>query len=572
MKTFSGWLNSFRLWQQPRVHLLLIVLCGGVAYANSFQVPFYFDDLICIVQNPVVHDLGNLSRLDRFWQLGISEDIRNNLITRFVTYLTFAANYRLHGLEVGGYHLVNLLIHLGNALLVYQLVRLLRAAAAPATTSVSGKGDGLALTVALLFITHPLQTNAVTYIVQRFASLATLFCLAALTAYLYMMRAATAHRRRQLYAGALLATVIAMFTKEIAFTLPVLISLCDLAFLGGSRRQRLRRLAPFWATMLLLPLVVITLAAHSEVTGGEVGNALDLANLGHGSRWDYFFTQWRVIVTYLRLLLLPVGLHLEYDYFLETSPWDMELLTSGLLLATLLGTGCWLLFWNRNESSRCCKLIGFGILWFSLTLAMESSIIRLDDLLFEYRLYLPSIGFFLAVGSCADLARQHLARNWPKVNAGTAAVVGSLILILAIATYWRNCIWQDDLFFWQDNVAKSPNRARSRCNLADSYLKRGEVAKAIVELETVIRINPTYWVAYESLGDVLCNQGLFRQAADHYLEAQRLGCQTRGLRLKLGRAQRLSGDFDAARKTFSTMLTLLPDDSEALVELAKMVR
>lgn len=552
---------------------LLVSLLGFAVYANTFQVPFYFDDFPCIVDNPVVHDLGNLAHLDRFWELGITEDIRNNIVTRIVTYLTFALNYRLHGLAVGGYHLVNLLIHLANALLVYRLVGLLRATQGYSPSRSFGSTDPLALVVALLFVAHPVQTNAVTYIVQRFASLATFFCLIATVSYLQAFQSPTPSRRRLFYACAMLATLTAMFTKEIAYPLPLLLTLCDLTFLGGAWRQRLWRLAPFWAIMLLLPLTVLTLAAHSEITGNDATNALELVNISRGARWSYFFTQWRVIVIYLKILLVPTGLHLEYDLRPSISVWDSEVLASGLLLAGLFSAGLWLLLRRcLHRSEVAGRLIGFGLCWFFITLLMESSIIPLDDLLFEYRLYLPSVGVLLSVASCVDLGRQRIVRHWPGAAAGLTASVALLVVALAVATYQRNRTWQDDLVFWQDNVDKSPNRARSRVNLADAYLKRGAIGKAVTELETAIQINPNHWVPYEFLGDIRWNHGLYRLAVDNYANALRLGNDSRNLRLKLGRAQRWSGASAEARETFLALLAENPADSEVRAELNALLQ
>lgn len=555
---------------QQAFHLALVLLCGFAAYANTLSVPFYFDDLPCIVENPVVHDLDNLSRLGDYWQIGIKEDIRNNVVTRIVTYLTFAANYRLHGLAVDGYHILNLLLHLANAVFVYQLVRLARN---PAPED-GGRNDRLALIVALLFVAHPVMTNAVTYIVQRFAVLATFFALVALCTYTLSVRANSIKRQRWLYAGALTATILAMYSKEIAFTLPLLIALFDWNFLTGERRQRLRRLAPFFATMLLLPLTVMALANISDVTGQNSTNALNLANISHGSRWSYFLTQWPVTVTYLRLLIFPVGLHLEYDFPRFTTLWNPTILVSGLLLATLLGGGIRLLCRRSNSTgyNTSRRLTGFGIVWFFITLAMESSFIPLDDLIFEYRLYLPSFGFFLAVTGGADLLCQRFALNRPAINTFITIVATLLITSLTIATILRNRTWQDARVFWQDNINKSPNRARPRCNLADAYWKNGDAARAIAELEEAGRVNPNYWVPFELLGDIRSNQQLYNLAAADYQEAVRRGNLSRGIFLKLGRAQRWSGNYEGARNTFKNILAINPNDAEAQSELDELWR
>lgn len=559
-------------WQrwQWLLPLLLIVGVGLACYANTFSVPFYFDDLTCIVENPVVHDLTNLANLGNYWQLGIPEDIRNNIVTRIVTYLTFAANYRLHDLAVGGYHLVNLLLHLANALLIYQLVRLARNSA----PEQAGRSDHLALVVALLFVAHPVQTTAVTYIVQRFAVLATFFVLIALFAYILSVQSSTSQRRKGWYAGALVATILAMFTKEIAFVLPVIIALFDWTFLSGELRQRLRRLTPFFATMLLLPLTVMTLAHFSEITGQSSTNALNLVNIGHGSRWSYLFTQWPVIVTYLRLLFFPAGLHLEYDFPYFTTLWNPVVLASGLLLTTLFSFGIWLLCRrSANATADTSRhLIGFGIVWFFVTLAMESSFIPLDDLIFEYRLYLPSCGFFLAVTAGGDLLRQRLALNRATIKTFVSVTVVILIASLTTATILRNRTWQDERVFWQDNVNKSPNRARPRCSLADVYIKQKNFPQAIAELESAGRLNPNYWVPFETLGDLRWNLGLYTLAATDYAEAVQRGNDSYDLQLKLGRAQRWSGNLDAARATFTAILAIDPNNAEVLAELRDMQR
>ena len=234
-----------------------------------------------------------------------------------------------------------------------------------------------------------------------------------------------------------------------------------------------------------------------------------------------------------------------------------------------LGLGLWLLLarpaFTGNDRNR--RLAGFGIVWFFVTLSMESSLIPLDDLIFEYRLYLPSFGFFLAVTAGVYLLRQHFALNRPAVN--TAVVIGVTLLLvsLTIATLLRNRTWQDELLFWQDNVSKSPNQARPRCNLAQAYLKQRNSAQAIIELETAGRLNPNYWVPFEMLGDLHWNMRMYRLAAADYDEAGRRGNRSRQLLLKLGRSLRRSDNREAAQEILTSLLAVDPTDAEALAEL-----
>lgn len=553
---------------------LLIAGVGLICYANTFSAPFYFDDFSCIVENPVIHDLGNLSKLGNYWQLGIVEDIRNNIVTRFVTYLTFAANYRLHGLEVAGYHLVNTLIHIANALLVYQLVRLLQRAKPVRAAGI----DCLALVAALLFVAHPVQTTAVTYIAQRFALLATFFYLGALITYARAASAADRRSRRTFYTVAFITTLLAMFTKEIAFTLPVMIALYDLAFLDGERILRLKRLTPILATLILVPATVMTLAALSGNTGGSVGKALDLATLSGQtvSRWEYFITQWRVIVTYLRLLLLPVSLNFDYDYPIYTTIFHREVFLSGLLVGALSLSGISLLLFNRYRKyyDPALRLVGFGLLWFFLTLSITSSIIRLDDIIFEYRLYLPSVGFITAAVALGDWGLRrldtsmHLAwGRWVTLLLCVALVGG-----MGVATILRNHIWSDPLRFWHDTAEKSPNKSRPLTNLANEYAMQGRFQEALPLFVKAKALDPQAWIPPYQIGQIYLVFNQPAAAIDELTQAVRINAENHPTWLALGYAYMQLGMLQDAANAYQQVLTLNPADSTARQELEQLKR
>ena len=170
------------LFNNKLIHAALVIAVGLVIYANTLQVPFIFDDTGNLVENPLIIDLANFfdpARYHRYF---------GGLTSRYFGYLTFALNYRLHGYDVTGYHLVNIAIHIISALLVYRLVsltfRACRLSGPCDSAAASGRESFVALLAALLFVAHPIQTQAVTYIVQRFASLAALFYLLSVTCYL----------------------------------------------------------------------------------------------------------------------------------------------------------------------------------------------------------------------------------------------------------------------------------------------------------------------------------------------------------------------------------------------------
>ena len=208
--------------------IALILVLGSLIYSNTLRAPFVFDDEPFIVYNKNIKDLGNLTAI---WQAAA-------VPSRFISFLSFAINYHFNGQEVSSYHLVNIGIHLINALLVYWLMMItLRRGAVPAPFR-GGPGDPaptvynrylFSACVALLFLTHPIQTQAVTYITQRFTSLATLFYLATICFY----ASGRIYRKPIYYGIAVFSAVLAMFTKEIALTLPITVILYDIYFVGA---------------------------------------------------------------------------------------------------------------------------------------------------------------------------------------------------------------------------------------------------------------------------------------------------------------------------------------------------
>jgi hypothetical protein len=546
-------------------NLALVVLCGALAYGNSLQVPFYFDDFDVIVSNPFVHHPGNLRHLADYRQLGVPEDIRNNVVTRLVAYLTFAANYRLHGLWLPGYHLVNLLLHLANAALCYLLAL---------ATFRSGRSDrlapaadpaGLALVSALLFVLHPVATGAVTYITQRFIVLATFLGLLGLAAYRRAALAETAGGRRLWFGAALGCVVAAMYTNETAFTLPLLIVLYDLAFLDGSGGARVRRGIPLLLTMSLLPATVAFLAAHSQITGESVARALELANLDAISRRDYFVTQWRVVSTYLRLMLFPAGLNADRDQPLLTSPLESEAPFSGLFNALLL-TGGILLLLRPGRSGVCGKAAGFGLVWFYVTLAMTSSLIPLSDLAVEYRLYLPSVGLILAAAAGGSWLLRPACRSvrGRRTVLGLALVV---VLLLGSATWRRNQVWGENLLLWTDVVSKSPDKPRPRINLAGACLERGRVEEALRHLEIAAASPRSTWRDHFEVARRYSALGLLEEAAAELRAALALNPRETYIHGILGRVYLALGKTAEAAAAFNRGLAADPGNPELLQAL-----
>ena len=297
------------------VQLACLVILGTIIYSNTFNSPFTFDDGLYVADNPAVRDpllLLDSAKVDALPNnMGtVKDQFRNRIAGHF----TFWLNYRMHGLSVIGYHLVNLLIHLLNALLVYLLVRLtfktpfLRGRTAVDSSFNANTCKLIAFLCALLFVAHPVQTQAVTYIAQRFTSLATLFCLLSLTLYIKARISGQSAHRYAYYFISLVSAILAMKTKEISFTLPAIITLYELMFFEGGLKKRIVYLSPFLLTMAIIPLTLLYPGSSGSMLKGISDVSVETASI---SRADYLFTQFSVIATYIRLLFLPVDQNLD---------------------------------------------------------------------------------------------------------------------------------------------------------------------------------------------------------------------------------------------------------------------
>jgi tetratricopeptide (TPR) repeat protein len=496
------------------LHPFLIALLAVLIYSNTLSVPFVFDDKPYVVENPAVKDLRYFADRDLAQRAIASYRLDVNFQTRIVGFFSFALNYAVHGLHAAGFHAVNILIHILNGLLVYWLVVLLFRTPFVRSAGVDGRASRrAALFAALLFVSHPVQTQAVPYVSQRFTSLAAFFCMLSLVLYVRArlsderrvgtvdptdLRSPSRSRFYLFYGASLAVALLAMWTKEISFTLPLVIMLFEFSFFDGERGKRLLVLVPLLLTMLVIPVtILVSKEAYSDMTRltgsfapGDPGNAA----------LSYLYTQFRVIVTYLRLLVLPFGQNLDYDYPMFRSFLHPVVLLSVILILVVLGAA--LAAYRRSRSVHGAerayyRIAAFGILWFFIFLAVESTVIPLKDVIFEHRLYLPSVGFFLCVVALAGIVQPRLG---PAGAKRIAWIFAAVIVAWSVAGYARNLVWGNAVGLWQDSVKKSPQKARPHQNLGFVYAELQQFDDAIREYGEALRIDPKYRDAYRNLG------------------------------------------------------------------------
>jgi hypothetical protein len=504
------------VWLMSRwFSIALIVAATVAAYSNSLSCPFIFDDLFNIVGNGSIRHLLPLRDVFLVHSAGEVE-----LHSRPVANLTFAVNYAMGGLNPLPYHLTNLLIHLLAAATLFGIVR--RTLLLPGIPERSGrKATPLALAIALLWALHPLQTQAVTFVTQRYESLMGLFCLVALYS---LVRSGTSPRGRSWAAACVAATVLALGSKEVAVAAPLCLLLYDRAFLAGSVRAAWVRRRGMYLGLLGAWLGFALLQAFSGSRGDWAGYSLPLP-------WhQYAISQFGVVLHYLRLSLWPRPL--VFDYWWPAASSASEILPGALLVGGLAAASGYALV-RRPK-------LGFLGGWFFLILAPTSSVMPIADLAFLHRMYLPLAAIVVLAALGGQFAVDTLVRRWRLGAQGAAAT--AMILLAAVAapmalgTWQRNRDYGSAVSLWRDTVANVPRNPRAHLNLGNAYSMQGMVDEAVAEYRRTLEIDPTNAMGHNNVGVALAGRGQVEEAIAHYRVALELSPDYAEAHSNLGKA------------------------------------
>jgi tetratricopeptide (TPR) repeat protein len=504
--------------------VLLFVVCVGAAYANVFHVPFIFDDVNNIVLNNVVH---GLTPLRRFFHSEYS------FAGRPLTTFSFALNYRFNRLDVRGYHLLNLAIHLIAGLALFGVLR--RTLLTPALRERFGRDATLlAALTALLWLAHPLQTQAVTYLTQRLESLSGLLVLTTMYCAIRGLSGSEGrHREGKAWKGlAVISCLAAVLAKESGAVAPVLALGYDAVFFRRTLRESLRASPGMYAGFA----VCLVFLAYVIVTGGQWGSGPGHSRFTHA---QYLLTQPEALIRYLQLVFWPAGQSLDYGWPRAVYP---HALVSLIPVLALLAVTLWA-FFRRFPA-------GYAGFWCFVALA-PTSLMLLPDAVVEYRMYLALAGLLalLTLGGYAALASS--GRRGLGVGAALAclAVVG-----LAGASYERNKAYASDVAIWTDTAIKSPYNPRAYANLANALIEAGRPAEALPALEAAARLEPLSHESLVNYGQALLLLGRPAEAIPRLEAAIRRAGFSAAVTLawfKLGEAYFQLGDEKSGLRSFA---------------------
>jgi len=574
------------------VSILIITLLSIALYSNTLSNEFVFDDYSSIITNK---NITNLTNVRTIWQSNP---------TRFISYLSLAINYKIGKLNVTSYHITNILIHTLAGISVFFLLELLLET--PALKKEQRLYSKLPFIAALIFVTHPIQTQAVTYVTQRMASMTALFYLLSLIFFLkviLLVRNASRTKNKAYYFkllafqfNSVCFAVLAFLTKENAFTLPLAILLIYYLFFTNSIKLIFKKFyifLPIASIMLFVALLWQMQPGYlSMLKFKEAILSLrfaDILFITHKFDYIYLITEFKVIIYYIYIFIFPLRQNVDYDFPMSNSFFEPLTLASFLLIVAII------VFALIKRSKN--KLLSFGILFFFLTLSIESTIIGQLDVIYEHRLYLPSVGLVIVAGVIFCKIQNFIFTKWKNDEAKTASakriftmILFGTILLLSITTISRNKIWHTQISLWTDTISKSPNKSRPYNNLgvallakrqyidaAEAYQKAldrrvsyadyvnlgnalrlaGDYQNAITSykkaiiFESATELNPQYSEAYNALGNIYLNLNKLDQAQKAYEKSIENKNNNPIAYNGLSIVYTLKGDFEKAKETKS---------------------
>jgi len=582
------------------------VLAGVLAWSNSFSGALVFDDVPAITGNPTIR---------RLWPIWEPLALRRTDLTvsgRPLVNLSLAVNYALSGTSAWSYHALNLCIHLLAGLTLFGIIRRTLRGDGRRETGDGTCGTGLrpplsglrgadatalAFAAALLWMVHPLQTEAVTYVIQRVESLMGLFYL--LTLYCFIRGVEGVHREegagrrgqggqtlqaigqrsvadehtdprpstldfrpgtarpppcslplapresaslspKVWFALSVLACLLGMACKEVMVSAPLIVLLYDRTYVAGSFRESFRQRWRFYMALAATWALLAWLVASTTSRGGSAG-------FGTAVTWgEYGLIQCQAIVHYLRLAFWPQPL--VFDYGIVEVRNLSTVAPQALLLAALLAAT---IFALRRVSA-------LGVLgaWFFLILAPSSSIMPVaTQTIAEHRMYLP-----LAAVAVGGVIALHALVRRPAV---TAAIAVALALPLGWATARRNTDYRSEFSIWNDSASKRPDNARAHNNLGSIWLKQGDIPAAVRCFTRALELQPYYASAHFNLGLARLGAGATAAAVAQFDQARAIEPDSVDIRLNLGIALLQLGRADDSRQHFEAALRLQPDSADA---------
>jgi len=562
------------------IFICLLILITFWVYFPSLHTPFIFDDIHKIVNNPDIKNLSNIPKKLVYPYNKKNQLFERNDPSRPLVYLTYTLNYHFGKLNPSGYHLINIILHIFSVILIFFLTKKI-------FFYVYEKNFNLySFFAALLFAVHPVNIDAVSYIFARSSILATLFYLMSLFFFIKKFES------KKTYALALFCFFLALASKPIAITLPVIILSFDYIFLSNFSFRKV--LSKKYHHLLFWIILVIYLVARYVYLGGLGDVETNLT----WSRKSYFLIQPFMIIKYIKILLVPLGLCIYHYIAPPRSVFDYRVIIS-FFFVVLLFIFAYIKYRKKTSNS---KVIIFSILWFFITLTPTSSFFPTAMAMAERRLYLAGFGFYLMLLFIFYyLFSINKKRTFKNIF---IAFIVTYISILSLTAWKRNKLYDNPIALWEEAADKYPQNDKPYSELGILYQREKKYEKAILNFEKVLRIspnnaidhfnlgylyqnlslyedavceykktielNPNYISAYHNIGTIYYHQKKYKQAVKTYQKVIDINQARTDTYYNLGIIYSAQGDYKTAIKMYKEAVEINPNNFDAYYNLGNI--
>jgi tetratricopeptide (TPR) repeat protein len=533
------------------IALLLIVVF--LTYSNIYNNSEHFDDDFILLNN----SLHNPAAFKQIFDI-------NKF--RFIPFLSFAINYYFSGDNLVSYYFINVLIHFFNTVLIFTIVILIFKSPGIKDHAISNYANYFALIAALIFASHPMQTQAVTYVYQRLASFAALFYLASVYFYIKSRLSRKGlFKKIGLILISLIFIILGLFSKESVFTIPITIILIEITFF--IRKFRFIYVAIIFFVglaalcfYLFYELQIPQKYLYSNAYFVKIFYPQPNFNGEIVESRNYFITQFSVLPVYFIMLFFPFKQNIDHDFRLISSLSDMNVIIGMIFIILTLIIATY--YYSKN------RLIFFGVFWIYITISVESSIFPLSDVMYEHRVYLPMLGFaLLLIGIFWEIFNHK--QTVYKIFVGFLILCG----VYSVMSYVRNMVWKSEYTLWSDAAAKSPEKARTRYQKALGALHESKIDIALSEFKKTNELLPDFLSAYSYRAFIYFNTKRYKEAIQEYTSYIQYSKQTRSYPdgfLNRARTFVKFPNWQMAFADYDKYIKLKPKDVNVLMEVAKL--
>jgi tetratricopeptide (TPR) repeat protein len=541
---------------------LAMVFLVWLAYGNTLQHSFHFDDITQILEKPWIRGLDKIP------------DFIFSYSQRPLVILSFNINYYISGFKEWSYHVFNITFHILVVFLIYRLGKKIISHIFEEAESKYNAFNKMPLLAALIFAVHPLNTQAVTYISSRSSVLATIFYLIAI---ILFFEGVCAKKREELkinyflVSGAVISFIIGLLCKLIVISLPAILFLYHYYFISNQNIKTWIKGQWKWVLGGFCLLASAILYKNYFSIDG-----LLRASIVNLTIWEYFLTQIGVIpLEYLRKMLFPFNLTIE-PAFQVIHDWKSLVLISGIFLLGIFSLA-WIKLSTLQRQSKKYSPEAFGLIWILITLSPSSSFVPLLDVSAEHRAYLPLVGFSTVLASLLIrlqiFIEESIKNNTKGIcdNQKILRLSGAFILLimasLLIGTRERNKVWENEVSLWSDAKLKAPLVVRPYNNLGEAYDKLGNYSMAIAEFEAALKLAPNYFYALSNLGNIYGKKKEYARAISYTKKALQQKRDYAPGHYNLAKAFHMTGNTKNAIESYEAAIQYNPYFEEAFFNL-----